>query len=150
MNIGLILPNLSASQLAFEFINQANKVSFEGKYECILFPMSITTQCIKPLVAVMNMSEIYNFNGILIATNLYSASHIANLKNNSRKLFYIWDLEWLRGKLNFIENIQIYANPKLELICRSEDHAKIINNYCNRMPKVVENCDINKMVENEI
>lgn len=146
-NIGLILPNLSASQLAFEFITQANKISFCGEYECILFPLSITTQCIKPNVSIMNISEIYNFNDILIATNLYSASYIANLKNNARKIFYIWDLEWLRGKINYIENIQVYSNPKLELVCRSEDHAEILENYCNIKPRIVEDCNIIGMIE---
>jgi hypothetical protein len=67
MNIGIVVPNLSASQLAFEIINQVNKISFAGKYECILFPMSIEPICVKPMVAILNIAEVYDFDGILIA-----------------------------------------------------------------------------------
>jgi hypothetical protein len=150
MNLGIMLPDLSASQLAFEVINQANKLSFEGKYECILFPLGIGTICVKPNVAILNPAEVYDFKGVLIATNLHSASVLCNLKNNARKLFYIWDLEYLRGKVDYVSNIQTYANPKIELICRSEFHAQMIENYCNRKPRIVKNCNIKEMVENEI
>jgi hypothetical protein len=146
-NIGLILPNLSASQLAFEVITQANKISFEGEYECILFPLVITPQCIKPTVAIMNISEIYDFSGILIATNLYSAAQIANLKNAARKIFYVWDLEHLRGHHNYVENMHIYSDRRLEIMTRSESHAKVIYNYCNRHSKIVKDCNIKEMIQ---
>lgn len=146
MNIGLIIPNLSASQLAFEMITQANKLSFESDNEYILFPLTITQACVKPTVAVMNISEIYDFSGVLIATNLYSAAHLANAKNEARKIFYVWDLEYLRGNMNYVQNMLIYTDKRLELICRSHDHAKMIKNFCNREAKVVEDCNIKEMI----
>jgi len=50
-----------------------------------------------------------------------------------RKLFYIWDLEWLRPHAkDFIANLRIYRHPKLELIARSISHAQAVENYANK------------------
>lgn len=51
--------------------------------------------------------------------------------------FMVWDLEWLRGKTDFIYNVDIY-NKVDYLLCRSESHQKAIYNYCNRKPKIVK------------
>ena len=76
--------------------------------------------------------------------------------NQTKKFFYIWDLEWTRGRTrtDFTKNLSSYRNENINLIARSKDHALAIQNYCNRkVPYIMEDFDINtlrEIIENEV
>jgi hypothetical protein len=119
-------------------INYVNSLIGQNKWDFTLFYNELINPCTKPLCAVMNISETWLYNGILISTDLDTSAMIAKTLKPKRKLFYIWDLEWLRmGKQNFLQNLQVYRNPNFELIARSSTHAEAITNYANRTVNAV-------------
>ena len=59
-----------------------------------------------------------------------------NLKINARRMLYLWDIEWLRltksSIFNYKKNVELLSSKNVELIARSQYHADVIGNYCNR------------------
>ena len=148
MNVGLILPHVGPSQLAYYGINQCVIAQEHTPFDYFVCFREEQPPCMPIRLACMNISELYGFNGIVISTDLESSSMMLSAINNTLKFFYVWDLEWLRpNKSNFLSNMNIYRNPNLELIAQSEDHAKAIENYCNRKPKlVVQNLNLTEII----
>ena len=150
MKIGIILNNLGASQLAYYVIRNINEQS-EASVEddCTIFFENMSPLVIKPLVGSMNTSEIWNFDGTLISTSFENTISSLNAATSAKRYFYVWDLEWLRphGK-SFERQVLAYADKDINLIARSEDHAKAIWNYCNRdVCGIVDDFNIEQLME---
>lgn len=131
--IGLILPHIGPSSLSFYTINQINYISnINPNYDFVLFIDNLVRPYILPNCAVMHANEIFSFDGVLISTNISSAIACSKAVNCAKNIFYVWDLEWLRGQNNFVHNMSAFRNPNLRLVARSEHHKKAIENYCNK------------------
>ena len=111
--------------------------------------------------AVMDTTEIWGFNGVLISTCVSTTAEIIKSVNPSKKYFYVWDLEWYRSHLagfqqrrDYISTVQAFIHPSVNLIARSQSHALAIKNYCNRdVCGIVEDFNIEQIeqvVQNEI
>lgn len=133
MNTGIILPNLSASQLVEEVL----QITEQDKGFYTLYLENVT-QPYRPVRSpIMNVSETVFFSGKLIATTLFSAQYILSNLCNTEKIYYVYDLEFLRGRTNFIDNIAVYRDPNLKIYTRSLEYAKLLENYCNRHIEVI-------------
>lgn len=139
MKIGIIIPSLDLNQLAFETISEINKSIIKGsKNDYTIFYQELTSSCIEPLCATMSMNEAHTHNGILVATNLDSAEFLTKTTNKSKKIFYIWDLEFIRNKANFLHKMKVYRNPKLTLISRSREYNRALESFCNRKAEIIQ------------
>lgn len=138
MNIGIILPDLSIGQLAFETITQINnEIASGSKHDYRIFFENISAQCVQPMCGVMNISEIWSFNGLLISTTFDNTIYSLKLKSNVQRAFYLWDLEWLRGNKNYLHNLSILLNPRLSLITKNKETAKELERYSNRQANFI-------------
>jgi hypothetical protein len=146
--IGVILNSLESSQLAYFAIKQGNSI-VENGCDFVIFQENSFPACLKPNFAIMNTAEMWKFRGHLISTNLSHAAQLIKVKNHLKKYFYVHDLEFLRTKRNFVENVKIYRNDELKLIAPSQEYADILENYCNRKPIVVEDFDIVKIIKSD-
>jgi len=135
--IGVILDNLSVSQLNSDFLSGLNKLADHSNDNICLFNKNISPTLLPLKFGVFGLNLIHDVEyGAIIATDLDSASILINSQTTARKIFYVWDLEWLHNptKNNFLENVEIYKN--IELFTRSQSYALAIQNYCNVLPKV--------------
>lgn len=135
--IGVILDHLSVSQLNLEFLSGLNKIAEENDNVCV-FNKNISPSIIPLKFGVFGLNLMHDVeDGVIIATDLDSAAILINSQTTARKIFYVWDLEWLHNptKNNFLENVEIYRN--IELFTRSHSYASAINNYCNVLPEVI-------------
>lgn len=134
-NIGIAIPHLGSSQISYEAIALANQLN-----NAVIFFEQLIAACVPVKCASMCLSEMAAFNGILITTNVENtlmASEIIN-RNQTRLIFYVWDLEWLRpNKNNYLYNLQAYHTPDV-LVVRHPEHVAPLANYCNRQPIVKE------------
>jgi hypothetical protein len=136
IKIGLMLDNIGPNQLAHYLIQTGNSFLEKNSQRADL--VAFTQQTIHPIAtpnfATMNISEAYDYNGFLVATNLQTAIKMLKCPGTRRKFFYVWDLEWTRPQnKNFAILKEIYNNPKIELISRSANHDKLIE-LCWRKP----------------
>lgn len=146
MNIGIAVPHIGPSQLGFLAVQRCNHGLISTPHSYTIFYQEMVPFCMQPSVPVMNVTEMWGFNGTIIATTLDLAEMALNVSGD--KIFYPWDLEFLRGNKNFMRNVSIYRNPNLRLIARSNDHGIELSNYCNRDPEVVHDLDIFRMIKN--
>jgi len=138
MNIGIIIPTLEPTQLAFEVIDTINQeILNNSKHNYRIFFEEVSTQVVAPMCAVMNIAEIWHYQGLLISTTLDNTLFSLKVASNLIRAFYLWDLEWLRSNKDYLANIAILRHPELLLIARNEECAFELNRYCNRQPNFI-------------
>ena len=131
ISFGFVVPHLGSSQATYETIKLANSIE-----NAIIFFEQLVTPCTPIGCSTMCITELMNFGGTLVTTNIENtrmANKLVN-RNQCKLIFYVWDLEWLRpGKQNFLYNHEAYHMPNV-LAARSVEHIGPIQNYCNRQP----------------
>jgi hypothetical protein len=149
-NINILASDLAPSQLNYYLIRNTNYLHEHHKdINVQVFTENLSRFCMKPLFGVMNVSEAWGQGGPFIATNLSTASKLINYPIASRKLFYIWDLEFLRGSQRVYDlYAPYYLHPELELVCRSQEHKDLVENCFNREVKnLVNNFNMNEFIQ---
>ena len=146
--IGFLIEDTSASQLSFNLIKNINEYSKNSHDDFVVFFENSTASILNPNFSLMSSNEIWSFEGSLFATSVATAMSMRKCFAPKNKLFYVWDLECTRkqGK-DFEFIIQIFADPSINLIARSKEHATAIENYCNRsINNIVNDFNIEQLV----
>lgn len=147
LKTGLVLNNFGMSQLAYFAIREGNKLLTERSDVGLFgFYQNLVPPCTEPDFALMHSFELYTFDGTLISTDISTTKQSLESFSASRRLFYVWDLEWIRHKASFSYYEQFYCNPKLELFARSEEHAQLISNCWNKPCSVIENFNLGQLI----
>lgn len=146
MKLGVIVDNLGPNQLAYNVIKAGN---FLKGCDYIVFYENFLKPCIPTNFATMQMFEAWGYDGTMIATNLSSASQLSNFPLVKHRYFYIWDLEWLRMKeKHFRPLAEVYRNPNLILIARSENHKNVIETCWNvKVAGIVDDFEMSQLYE---
>lgn len=132
--------------MAFMAISYVNTLIHNNIFNDItLFYCRNSSVVTKPLCMATSVDKIFQFDGLLISTDLLTASIIKKCK--SKKILYLWDLEWLRGKGNYFANVEILTDLNLELICRSKSHFDAIKNYCGKDANIIPNFNLKTIIE---
>ena len=115
----------------------------------VLFYEDLVKPCMIPSCAMLNISEVWHFDGTLISTDIPST--LSSIKANSptKKIFYVWDLEWLRAyKQAYTYNIKAFMDYDVKIVCRSNSHALETSYFSNRkVDAVIENFDLRAILE---
>lgn len=148
INISTLINDLSASQNAFYMIKEFNKCIENTDISVGVFCNRHSVPVTQPLFSCRLANFLVSYNGIVIATTLEEAETILKLPNKSKRYLYLWDLDWLENPVFFSAAMNILRNDKLEILARSESHAKVIEHFCNRKVKgIVDNWNINQVLE---
>ena len=147
--IAVLLESLTSSQLSYCAIKNINEHLEKGDSDFVALFENGGPTIIQPQFAVMPVNELWSFDGVAIATNVSTAMSLSKSFSPIKKLFYVWDLEWTRVTGRDYENIvKPFLDKNLILIARSEDHAKAIENYCNRKgDHIVEDFNIEQLIK---
>lgn len=147
--LGIAVNNFGANQLACLLIENVNKfLTQHYNIDIIGFYENSIKYTITCNFATMQSVEMWGYTGPTVVTSLNTAHDIINIPSIPKKYFYIWDLEWLNidGK-DYQKLHEIYTNPKLMLLTRNEDYAKLIEQCWNvRVNDIVPDCNIEKLV----
>ena len=148
MQLGVLLDSVGSGQKSISTILSLNKVSkyTEEYWDAIVFYLEFNRTLFNPKFALMNMSEIYGFTGVGVATDLKTAEILCRSFGPTKKYFYIWDLEWTLIQHDYERISKIYLNPELELIARSQDHAKEISRCWKEPFAIIENFHHEKLI----
>lgn len=142
--IGLLLPDLSPTQLAYFAVRRANdRAQRAPLLDVTLFVERAVPPCVKPATAVMPAHEVWAFDGPVVATTWQTARLLLECPRPYPKAFYVWDLEWLRmGVFPFEVVSPVYLHGELRLIARSHSHAWAIQAAWDRECVVSEDFDL--------
>ena len=148
MNIAGVLNNIGPSQKAFYMIKELNELAKDPDNSCAAFIELMGVCVIKPFFSCYNIAFFSEYHGTAIATTLEEANIILQTSNNTNKYLYLWNLEWLNKPINYTAALDILLNPELKLIARSDSHAKVIENFCNKTPAgIVEDWNRHQLKE---
>ena len=139
--IGIIVPHLGTCQVSHYAVRYVNYILQKtSEFDFVIFYEELVKPKMRPMCAAMNMSEIWSFDGTLISCNINNTIAAIKAISPQKKIFYAWDLEWIRpGKNDYLHNMQAYRSPEIELVARSPSHAAAIAKYCNRNPDTIIN-----------
>lgn len=150
MKLGVLLDNLGPTQLAYYLIRNANALlAAEPLSDVLAFYEHLVKPCAPPHFATMQTSEVWGFDGVAVATSFATAQLLLHCPTPSKKLFYVWDIEWLRMKQKSYEGLAaVYRNPDLHLVARSGQHADLLARCWNReILCVMEDFDLTRLRE---
>ena len=149
MKLAFAVKHLGASQFNHDLILNTNRVmrSRSDLDISVLFE-DVARPCIPLHFSSMHIIEGWGYDGAVIATNLSTAEKMIRFPCVSKRLFYAYDLEWLRlAQKPFRQLRAIYGHPDVILAARCKDHADVMSKAWNRTVEVVESVDIERLLE---
>jgi hypothetical protein len=145
IKLGFMIDNLGTNQLANSLINSGNSfLKNNSQSDLIIFRQNIMPNCVQPNFGIMDTAEAYNYDGVVVATSLSTADYLIRCPGPCKKLYYIWDLEWVSHSQKIYEIFEaVYNSTELEIVCRSEEHAHFVNTCWNKRDiKIIEDADV--------
>lgn len=143
----LCVNNISYSQLnlhVFDYINKYNSNSCED-ISIVSIDQTIPFMDINTSIFTISSLD-YFYDGAIIAFTIDNAKKILSSKNNSHKVLFLYDLDWMFNIIEYDDLYEILSNKKLKLIVRHESHVGPVKNLSNREPDaIIENFSLEKI-----
>lgn len=142
--VGVCIQDLGPSQLAYDFIRNANQ-TLQNRYDLSIFAFyENLTRCVMgPSFGTFNLTEVFGFDGVLITTSLILTHQTLKFPRPSKRIYYVNDIEW--GKGIPVEFCQSVFRSGVELVARCEDYAKLVENNFN-VPCKVSDFNVEKFI----
>lgn len=137
MKIAAVVNNLGPTQMAFYLIKEFNQLSRDSDNSCSVFTEISGVFVTRPLFSCYSLAFLPEYDGVAISTTVEEARSLLQVSSNAKKYLYLWDLDWTVGAVDHAAYCGVLRDPRLEIIARSEDHAKAIENFCNRKPVAI-------------
>jgi hypothetical protein len=144
--LGVMVRDLGASELNWRVVQSAHKMT---RTDVVLFFDELGPVCFNPPGAAMQSCEAWGYDGPVVATSLATAKKLVGCPGPSAKLFYLWDLEWLRMRDKPYHALRaVYGNPELKLVCRTAEHRELVGRlWGGTVAGVVEDADLTRLAE---
>jgi len=134
LRVGIILPHLAPSQIKDEVFDIVDKYATINDYS--IFYENVTPNLRRCLAPIFNIADSKFFTGRLVSFSLQSSPFLLKAYKHVEPILYLYDIPWLRGNTDFMENNRILRNPNMKLVTRSTDYAKAVKNYTGILPEV--------------
>lgn len=134
LRVGIILPHLAPSQIKDEVFDMIDKYATVHDYS--IFYENVAPNLRRCLAPIYNIADSKFFTGRLVSFSLQSSPFLLKAYKHVEPIIYLYDIPWLRGSTDYIENNRILRNPELKLITRSKDYASLIKHYTGILPEV--------------
>jgi len=146
-SLAVLLNKIDLSQRAYQTISALNNLVNKRVDICpLIFYQDYGPYPLQPRFSTMQYIESWSFDGDLIATDLNTAKTALECPRASRRLLYMWDLEWIYNKrLSYDILSEIYLSDKIELIVRSKEHYDIVNKYWREPQYIIEDFNIEEI-----
>lgn len=153
-----IMKNLGFDQLSYSIVNGLN-----GYYEnpkvyakmgdfvdfVVFSEIAMPTYATSKSFGIYHFSEIFEYNGPIMATDVSGADYLTGIPTVHKKYFYLWDLDWTRQNPKDWESLaRVYQNPQLNLVCRSDDHARAVESAWNvKVNRIISEFNMEEIIK---
>jgi len=142
MKTGFLIESLGLSQLGVLMARNLNKlVSDRGDISPYVFYEDYDKLPETPWFPIMQNCYAWDFRGILISTSIKTTRIAQTIVGPSKRLFYVWNLEWLYTQKSFQEFSQVYQDDNIDLIARSVSHAELLSKLWKTPAHILEDFD---------
>ena len=150
--IGLLVDQLQPTQLLYQFVFTANKFLLKNDWaDFCIFYRNFGALPLQPNFGTYTSESAFAYDGFTIASDIAGAQSILRWPGPNRRnlYFYLNDLEWLslRDRFSYEALASIYLHPKINLICRSEEHGEIVRAVWKEPKFIIEGGDAAKFAE---
>jgi hypothetical protein len=128
---GIIVDDLLPSQKNIHMIGIANTTKAH------LFTKCLTRACKDIDTILMDISEIWDYHGLLIATSLDTYRFMSRSVNAAEKIFFVYDPNQLK-----VEDHEEIADIDIPLYARSKSHATKVFQITGKKAEVMNFGDI--------
>ena len=137
--IGVILSNLKQIDQNVFMIDYMNKHS--NDYNISLFVNQQEELAHRCLTPVFYMKDAFLYEGIMVATDLFSAECLIKMPSPEKKYFYNWALEWTFFDMPDFERINsIYRG--INLLANTEEDSKTLSKVWKTPAETLPKFDI--------
>jgi len=128
--------HLAYSCANYELFDSVNNIVENSITEVSIVPLDISSKVMPINTAIHTVVEMGSFkNGLLICSSIKNADIILGCANNSRKILYLYDLEWMFELHMYDDLYNTLTNQNLEIVVRSEDFIRPLECLCK--PKIL-------------
>lgn len=136
--LGFMVDALEKSQLCHQMTSQLKHLKSDTTHiDSCVFYNQLGIGPLTPSFPLLQEREVWGYDGIVVATNLSTASRLINCPRPN-KYFYIYDFEWSCKKYDSKFLSSIIMNPELKLITRSQEHFNIISKIWKTPTLIIE------------
>ena len=149
MKLGVLFDDFLKSDKNYYLMKALNEhVAAETDNVCA-FVVNMSNKIIPSLFGYMGISDIAHFeDGVLIATTLNTADALNKSSSNSKKVFYLWNFEWIDKTFNFYGIQKILNNKDLRIVVRSQLQADLLkHNFNVEVDAIQEDFNLEKLNE---
>lgn len=140
MKTMICFENISYSSFNNEVIEDINAHTENSNEEISIVSFDETMPFRDINTAIYKPTELDSFNnGIIICPTIELAKNALKTANNSKRILYLYDLEWMFRPMLYEEVYELISDENLFLILRSEDHKSPVKNISNREPDAIIN-----------
>jgi len=132
MNISALVKDLSVSQSSFYLIKEFNKCLSCTSMSMSVFYTAPAIMPVEPCFACKSVSFLAGYNGVVIADSVEQAEIALKASNAADRYLYLWDMPWVRKRVDFDRYMKVMRDDRLKIIARSNEHADCISNFCNK------------------
>ena len=131
MKTMICLDNLSYSEFNHFAMLDINNTVLDSNEEISISALDQSFPLMNINTAVFPPVEMDSFNdGVLLVNTIENAQYILGCSNNSKKVLYLYDLDWMFKPLLYDDVYDVLTNKDLTIILRSEDYIQPIKNLC--------------------
>ena len=131
--IGVVVDQVRNTPVDYIMFRELNKLS--RKVDCFLFVNQVHALPMKNNFSILQSVEAMSHAGTLIATDITTCQIVNKSLTASKKLFYMWDLEWNKiESFNHNKLFPIMHNKEIDLVVRGSKHFDIVSKLF-RKPK---------------
>lgn len=144
--VGLILKDCGNSQSSFFGISSINTSCLDDDADYSIFELNHVDPITRIRCGVFPITLAYLYDGVLISTDIETTKFSLEGCRAEKRIFYVWDLEWMRRPKLFESN-QIYSLPELTIVCRSKEHADCIKRVSGRDVHIMQNFNVKELIK---
>ncbi len=85
------------------------------------------------------------WENVILFTGFDDYVFVKNLYTNHKTIFYLYDLNWHTDSIKYEYTLSALNNSDC-LICRCEDHAIKIEEYCGRKPLIINEINLEEII----
>ncbi len=139
-NLAILIDKLGYSQKFISLSTELNKLSSDINVTVFYceggaFPQKINF----PVLEIVNG---YIFEGVVIATDLYTAQIMNNMMATKDKYYYPWDLEYIYRPYSINELKGAFNN---KLIARNQERYDILNSTWKQPELIIEDFNVKQL-----